>query len=258
LLFRSALFSLLIAASGFTLTPPGPAQPSPGPHQPRAANKPANSDLTVYVSDFDLDVLSVKPPRSGPARTSSSTAKPSSSASTASKSEPSTAALRSGRANANSDSQPEETPANQAHALVTAMSENLVSALNEAGYTVRRLPAGTPLPKMGMRIRGVFAEADEKNLARRLLVGGEPVSPNILVFVGVNNLTQPEQPLYQLVDPPIPDSRHGPVITVTSYAPAARFELPRDPTDGEFKKIATQIAADLTALLNANPLLSAQ
>jgi hypothetical protein len=45
---------------------------------------------------------------------------------------------------------------------------------------------------------------------------------------------------------------------VTSYAPAARFELSRDPTEDEFKKIATQIAADLTALLNANPLLSAQ
>jgi hypothetical protein len=45
---------------------------------------------------------------------------------------------------------------------------------------------------------------------------------------------------------------------VTSYAPAARFELSRDPTDDEFKKIATRIATDLTALLQANPLLSTQ
>jgi hypothetical protein len=138
------------------------------------------------------------------------------------------------------------------------MSENLVRALNQAGYNAGRLPAGNALPKTGLRIRGVFAEADEKNRARRLLVGGEPVSPNILLFVGVNNLTQPEQSLYELAYPPIPDSRHGPVITVTSYAPAARFELSRDPADDEFKKIATQITAGFTALLNANPLLSAQ
>jgi hypothetical protein len=257
MLLRPALLSLLITASGFALLPPGPAQPSPNSPQPPVSNVSVNSDFVVYVSDFDLDVVPAKPPRSGPARTSPSTAKPSSSASTASKSAPSTAALRSGRANTNSDSQPEETPADQAHALVTAMSENLVRALNQAGYNAGRLPAGTP-PKTGLRIRGVFAEADEQNRARRLLVGGEPVSPNILLFVGVNNLTQPEQPLYELAYPPIPDSRHGPVITVTSYAPAARFELSRDPTDDEFKKIAAQIAADLTALLNGNPLLSAQ
>jgi hypothetical protein len=138
------------------------------------------------------------------------------------------------------------------------MSENLVRALNQAGYKAGRLPAGKPVPKTGLRIRGVFAEADENNRARRLLIGGDPTGPKIVLFVGVNNLAQPEQPLYELANPPIPDSRHGPVITVTSYAPAARFELSRDPADDEFKKIATQIAADLTALLNANPLLSAQ
>ena len=258
MLLRSALLSLLITVSGSALLPPRPAQPSPSPHQPRVASAPANNDFTVYVSDFDLDVVPAKPPRSGQARTSPSTAKPSSSASTASKSAPSTAALRSGRANADSDSQPEETPTDQAHALVTAMSENLVRALNQAGYKAGRLPAGKPVPKTGLRIRGVFAEADENNRARRLLIGGDPTGPKIVLFVGVNNLAQPEQPLYELANPPIPDSRHGPVITVTSYAPAARFELSRDPADDEFKKIATQIAADLTALLNANPLLSAQ
>jgi hypothetical protein len=259
-LFRSTLLSLLMTACGFALLPPGPAQPSPTPHQPRAANAPANSDFTVYVSDFDLDVVPAKPPRSRQARTSpaSSAGRRPGSPSTTPKAAPSAPSSRSSRPDPNSDSQEEETPADRANALVRIMSENLASALNEAGYTVRRLPAGTPLPKTGFRIRGVFAEADEENRARRLLVGGEPVSPNILLFVGVNNLSQPEQPLYELAYPPIPDSRHGPVITVTSYAPAARFELSRDPADDEFKKIATQIAADLTALLNANPLLTAQ
>jgi len=76
--------------------------------------------------------------------------------------------------------------------------------------------------------------------------------------VGVNNLAQPEQPLYELANPASNDGRHGPVITVTSYAPAARFELARSPSDEEFQKISKQIAAALTALLNANPLARVQ
>jgi hypothetical protein len=257
---RSTLLSLLIAGSAFVLLSPGPGRPAPNSLQPRPGNAPANNSFTVYVSDFDLDVLYVKTPGSGPALTSppANAGRSSSSPSSTPKAAPSTPPARSPRANAGSDSQPEETPADRAHALVAAMSENLVRALNQAGYNAGRLPAGNSLPKTGLRIRGVFAEADEKNRTRRLLVGGEPVSPNILLFVGVNNLAQPEQPLYELANPPIPDSRHGPVITVTSYAPAARFELSRDPTDDEFKKIATQIAVDLTALLKADPLLTGQ
>lgn len=256
---RSTLLSLLIAGSAFVLLSPGAGQPAPNSHPPRPGTAPANNSFTVYVSDFDLDVLYVRTP-SGRARTSPPTnpGRSSSSPSSTPRAAPSTPPSRSPRANAGSDSQPEETPADRAHALVAAMSENLVRALNQAGYSAGRLPAGNSLPKLGLRIRGVFAEADEKNRARRLLVGGEPVSPNILLFVGVNNLAQPEQPLYELANPPIPDSRHGPIITVTSYAPAARFELSREPTEEEFKKIATQIAADLTALLKANPLLTGQ
>jgi hypothetical protein len=45
---------------------------------------------------------------------------------------------------------------------------------------------------------------------------------------------------------------------VTSYSPAVRFELAKDPTDEEIKKIATQITADLTSLLSANPLLTTE
>jgi len=134
------------------------------------------------------------------------------------------------------------------------MSENLIRALRQAGYDARRLLGGAALPKLGLRILGVFAEADERNRARRLLVGGEPVAPKMLLFVGVNNLTRPEQSLYELANPPANDPRHGPVITVTSYAPAARFELGRDPSGEELQEIATQIAANLTALVNANRL----
>jgi hypothetical protein len=212
--------------------------------------------MVVYVSDFDLDVAFRKPspkpaphtsPPPAPRRTIVSPS-----------------GVRRGRPSSASDASDspdgstEQTPAEQATALVNDVSENLIRALTEAGYDARRLAKGETPPQRGLRIRGVFAEADEQNRARRLLVGGVPVSPNMILFVGVNNLTRPEQPLYELADPPANDPRHGPVITITSYAPAERFELSRDPSGDELKKIAAKITADLTALLNVNRLPLAQ
>jgi hypothetical protein len=257
---RLSLRLLLIPFATLALATPSRAQSASNLAEPQPANAlPANS-MVVYVSDFDLDVVYPKPtqrpvPRRRPPVNSGNT---SSSPGTAPKNTPGAytpAALQTPPA---ADSPSEETPADRANALVNAMSENLIRALTQAGYDARRLPAGASLPKVGLRIRGVFAEADERNRARRLLVGGEPVGPKMLLFVGVNNLKSPEQPLYELPNPPMNDPRHGPVITVTSYAPAARFELGRDPSGEELQKIAAQIVADLTALLNANRLSLAQ
>jgi len=138
------------------------------------------------------------------------------------------------------------------------MAENVVSALQRNGYEAYRLRRNQPRPDKGLLIRGVFAESDEQNRARRLLFGGPSTSPKMILYIGVNNLKNSEQPLYELANPPAPDSRYGPVITVTSYSPAARFELAKKPSDDEIKDIASQIAAGLSALLSANPLMSAQ
>ena len=228
-------------------------EPTPALVQPAAA-APVGA-LTVYVSDFDLDVVHRKPspkpaPRtSRPSRTRSSSSgvhRTGPPAATSGPSESPSSDL--------SDASAEETPAEQANALVKAVSDNIIRALTEAGYDARRVSAGAALPRQGVRLRGVFAEADEQNRARRLLVGGEPLGPNIIVYVGVNNLKAPEQPLYDLASPPAPDPGHGPVITVTSYAPAERFELSRDPSADELKKMAAKIAADLSALVSANRL----
>ncbi len=215
--------------------------------QPGLETSPPVRGVIVYVSDFDLDVLYVKRPLRGVPRTGSRSAPGSRPAS-------STAS----RTSSDADAPTEETPADRANALINAVSESLIHTLTQAGYDARRLPAGSAPPKAGLRLRGVFAEADERNRARRLLVGGEPVGASLILFVGVNNFARPEQPLYQLADPPVPDSRHGPVITVTSYAPAARYELSREPSDDELKKISSNITASLTALVNANRLFLAQ
>jgi len=243
----------LLAATADTHSTPQQA-PDPNPVRPLLTMAAPVGAMVVYVSDFDLDVVRGKPSSKSAPRTSTPPVSrrtivlPS--------------GARRGRPSSPSDTSdsdsPEQTPADQATALVNAVSENLIRALTESGYDARRLGKGEGPPQRGLRIRGVFAEADEQNRARRLLVGGVPVSPNMILFVGVNNLTRPEQPLYELADPPANDPRHGPVITITSYAPAERFELSRDPSGDELKKIAAKIAADFTALVNVNRLSLAQ
>ncbi len=239
-----------------------PQQLPPEANTPQAqfATAAPAGAMTVYVSDFDLDVVHRKPAPKPASRTTPPSKTKLGSASRSPSGVPrmgypaSTAGSSASESSDSSGAPEEETPAQQAHALVNAVSDSVIRALREAGYDARRLPAGAPLPQQGVRIRGVFAEADEQNRARRLLVGGEPVGENLILYVGVNNLKSPEQPLYALADPPAPDPRHGPVITVTSYAPAERFEMSRDPSGEELKKIAAKIAADLTALVSANRL----
>lgn len=257
MLFRLCIAFALIGFSSVAGPTPQQAAPEPSPLLPQPVVSAPAGAPTVYVSDFDLDFVRRKPspkpaPRTSPPSRARSTSRspsgvprlgPSASTSESSESQSS-----------DSDASTEETPADQANALVNAVSDNIIRALTEAGYDARRLSAGAPLPQQGVRLRGVFAEADEQNRARRLLVGGEPVGPNIILYVGVNNLKKPEQPLYELASPPAPDPRHGPVITVTSYAPAERFELSRDPSADELKRVAAKIAADLSAFVNANRL----
>ena len=258
MLFRLCIAFALMAFSSFASPTPQQAAPEPSPLllQP-AASAPAGA-MTVYVSDFDLDFVGRKPSpkpesRTSPPSRTRGTSRSSSGVPRLGPS-PSTPESSESQSSDSSDASTEETPAEQANALVKAVSDSIIGALTEAGYDARRLSAGAPLPEQGVRLRGVFAEADEQNRARRLLVGGEPVGPKIILYVGVNNLKKPEQPLYELASPPAPDPRHGPVITVTSYAPAERFELSRDPSGDELKKVAAAIAADLTALFNANRL----
>lgn len=248
---RTIPLVLLIVSSTTAQADPQPMRTAEPRHKLQTSGAAPTRSVAVYVSDFELDILHDKvttsAPSSNPAGTMSNTL--SSTAPNTPRTPPST--TQPSRTSASS--QREGTPAEQANALVSAMSETLVSALEKAGYRTRRLSAGEPRPAVGMQIRGVFAEADEENRVRRLLLGGVTVTPKMLLFVGINNLARPEQPLYGFANPPSKDSRHGPVITVTSYAPVSRFELERKPSDDDLKRIAAQIAASFTALLTANP-----
>lgn len=237
----------------------------------------------VYVSDFELDIyhsrfiLRPTPQPSagasasaGAAKTAGGPAGQSSSASSSNGPNPAPNNSSAGPAqnpvssasgqtqSSSSRLDPDENVRSRANELINVTAENVVSALQSKGYEARRLRRDQPRPEKGLLIRGVFAESDDQNRARRLLFGGPSTSSKMILYVGVNNLKNPEQPLYELANPPAPDSRYGPVITVTSYSPAVRFELAKKPSDDEIKEIAKQIAADLSGLLSANPMMSAE
>ena len=72
------------------------------------------------------------------------------------------------------------------------------------------------------------------------------------LFVAIGNLARPDQPLYAVADPKTAGNNIGPVITVSSYAPVARFPMPKNVTEKSIRDTATSIVAGLTALLRTN------
>jgi len=241
---------------------PTPCSKVPGATAPshRQETTASEGSKVVYVSDFELDVVRRRVVRNSPPGTTANTVSREAPDATPaptripSGSSPSSSASRSSSTPAKpADSEIDQGPIDRANALVNAMSEDLINALEKGGFSVRRLRNAEAPPRAGLRIRGVFAEPDEQNRIRRLLVGSDSPAPKLLVYVGVDDLTRPEQPLYELAKPPSNDARHGPVITVTSYSPVARFEMGKDPTDEDIKKIAAEVVAGLNVLLQANP-----
>jgi hypothetical protein len=191
----------------------------------QTADAPPTKSKVVYVSDFELDVATGKEQKNPPPGNTAPAAQ--------------------------SDAKKEDSSAEQAKKLVDFMSLTLVKELEKAGYAARRLRPGETRPEEGVGIRGVFAEADERNRLRKAVVGDAPSVGKMELFVGVSNLARPEQALYAVADPKGED-KPGAVITVSSYAPVAKFEMEKNATEKTVKDTASTIVADLTLLLNAN------
>lgn len=150
----------------------------------------------------------------------------------------------------------DETPAKLAHAIVNTLQSNLLQALAKIGYKAQPAPVGVR-PSRGIELRGVFAEPDELNRIRRAILGAGSQSPKLLLYIGIANLSKPEQPFYQQVIPnsTVPnanDGRYGPVISISTYVPVDKFELDRNPSPEDLEKAAQAIAAQIDALIRNN------
>jgi hypothetical protein len=196
--------------------------------QPQTVAPAPDKSKIVYVSDFELDAVNAdgKLEKSVPAIP------------------PSTAPQL--------DPKREQGPVEQAGRLVDFMSTTLVKELEKAGYTAHRLRPGETRPTDGIRISGIFGEPDEQNRLRRAVIGTIAGDGKMSLFVGIGNLARPDQALYEGADPTSSENKAGTIITVSAYAPVAKFEIEKNTTEKAVKDTADGIVADLTALLTAN------
>jgi Domain of unknown function (DUF4410) len=202
-------------------------QSAPQTSQESTAAAPDKSKI-VYVSDFELDAVEAN----GKLAKSVSAVPPS--------------------AAAQLDPKREQGPVEQAGRLVDFMSATLVKELEKAGYSARRLRPGETRPTDGIRISGIFGEPDGRNQLRRAIVGTISGDGKMALFVGISNLARPEQAFYAAAEPSGTDNKAGAVITVSSYAPVAKFDIEKNTTEKAVRDTATGIVADLSALLSAN------
>ncbi|HEX4380181.1 MAG TPA: DUF4410 domain-containing protein [Candidatus Acidoferrum sp.] len=149
----------------------------------------------------------------------------------------------------------EDQAAEQAGRLVDFMSITLMKELKRAGFSAHRLRPEDSRPTDGIRISGIFAEPDAQNRLRRAVMGTFSPDGKMSLFVGIANLERPDQAIYGAAEPG-GASRAGSVITVSSYAPVARFEIGKVTTEKAVRDTAAGIVADLNALLSANVIAS--
>jgi Domain of unknown function (DUF4410) len=215
---RAAFFAaLLFTPNWYGLEFANSSAVAKEPQTATSATKP-----TVYVSDFEIDVVTV-----------------------ASGSRIAAAPQTGAQAQ-------EDDPRILANRLVELMSAKLVAALRKGGYKAVRMQPGDARPDIGVSIRGLFAEIDSENHWRRAVIRTTADSGKMQALVSVANLAKPDQALYEIANLP-GNEKPGAVITLSAYVPLAKFDLRKDANEDVFKSIAARIVNDLTALLNANP-----
>jgi hypothetical protein len=144
-----------------------------------------------------------------------------------------------------------DAPLDQANRLVDFFAMALVQTLQTNGFQSARRGRTSAA---GAQIRGVFAEPDALNRIRRSILGAGSPNGKFLLYVGVFNLGKPQRPLYELATEQPQTPEYGPVITLNNYVPLAKYELDKNPTEEDVRKICNQIAASLAGLLAANPM----
>jgi len=213
------------------------------PRQPQAISP---TSVPVFVSDFELLAAggAARPRRSSSA---APTKKPGATSGT--KDAPPPPVLEE-----------TEAPAEQARQLMDLFSDTLLESLQKAGYTAVRRAAsgGSSGAGKGVALRGVFAESDDLNRIRRAILGSRAPGAKFLLYVGSFNLSRPDQPLYLLAPVQFADSRFGPVITPNAYVPMVKYEVPKNPTEEDVRKVCDDMVRNLTVLLSANPAAFAQ
>ena len=178
-------------------------------------------DMTIYVSDFDLDAANVKVDSGGAV----GEARPK--------------IIESPR------KREEKDPQAQAKKLADLMSKSIVDDLRKAGYKAQRLAAGESRPSVGAWVHGVFTEVDEGNRRQRAVIGFGAGQSTMDLYVTLTDLSQPEKPLYTEGKHDDSGEKVGAVVTMNPYVAAAKFVMEKNAPEKTVKKTASEISADV-------------
>jgi Domain of unknown function (DUF4410) len=224
---NGARLTKMIAGIVFVLLAAVLAEHLAGNAQAGQADPADAKKIPIYISDFELFSSATAPPHPMQ-KTGAGTEKPEDSI--------------------YADSDPASI---QARRVMDFFSTTLVEMFQRNGYTASRLTGSQPTS--GVLLRGVFAEPDGMNRIRRALLGGGSTGAKYTLYVASFNLTHQDQPLYLEAPVQAPDSHYGPVITLNTYVPMVKYELDKNPTPDDARKVCEQIVGQLTALLEKNP-----
>jgi Domain of unknown function (DUF4410) len=182
-------------------------------------------DMTVYVSDFELQAQNVQVDQGSAA-----------------------SGVRPGILQRPSKREQQD-PEAQAKMLVNTMSTSLVSDLQKAGYKAQRLAAGDPKPAKGVWVHGIFTEADEGNRMHRAVIGFGSGQAKMQLYVTMSDLANPEKPLYESSVDGASKDKVGAAISMNPYVAAAKFVMEKNAPEKTVKSTASDISKQIVVHL---------
>jgi Domain of unknown function (DUF4410) len=183
------------------------------------------NDMTVYVSDFELDAQGVQVDQGS-----------------------AVGHLRPGILERPSKKEQKD-PEAQAKKLVDTMSQSIVSDLQKAGYKTQRLRNDDPKPTSGAWVHGVFTQVDEGNRRRRAVIGFGAGDVKMDLYVTLSNLASPQKPLYEAAKEDTSKNKPGAVITLNPYVAAAKFVMEKNAPEKTVKSTASEISKEVVSHL---------
>lgn len=143
----------------------------------------------------------------------------------------------------------DEDPHVQAAKLVNVMSDKLVDEFDDEGFAAQRLAPGSPRPNQGWLVTGVFTQIDSGNRVRRAIIGFGSGKTEIQVYATLQDLSKPDQPLYQVDGSGQKGNMPGAILMMNPYALAAKFVMSKKDLEKSVKKAAGEIAEQVVKKL---------
>jgi Domain of unknown function (DUF4410) len=220
--FAPARFLFLVCLA--VISHPVPSQ------QPAPAPKPHvlsfTKDMTIYVSDFELDAQNVQVDQG------------------------SAVAQRRPGILERPQKKDQQNPEAQSKKLVDTLSQSIVSDLQKAGYKAQRLMPGDAKPSVGAWVHGVFTQADEGNRLHRAVIGFGSGQATMELFVTLTDLASPQKPLYEASEKGTSKDKPGAAISMNPYVAAAKFVMEKNASEKIVKSTAATISKDVVLHLS--------